>query len=322
MSSVLPAGRATARVTVPPKATRRQWLLAWLREPLLHFLLLGGLLFALDAHVNRDRSDPRVIVIDAAVDQQAMRVFREARGREPSADELYALRSHIQPGALAALGVQSDFTSDTTNKVGSSNTLALIYSYFLTDNLAIKFEGGIPAEFKLYGSGVVQPTGPLGSAVAVDLGSPDFNPLAKVTQWSPAILLQYYFRDAQEKIRPYVGVGATYTWFTDIKADEDFKNALNTRFGATLAAGNGKLGQSTTVDAAAADDLAPIFNMGVSAELTDRWSLSGSVSYTLLKTTANITIDAEDGTRLATSRTKLDLNPLVVAFVLGYRFDL
>ncbi|MBP6903452.1 MAG: peptidyl-prolyl cis-trans isomerase [Burkholderiaceae bacterium] len=92
MSSVLPAGRATARVTVPPKASRRQWLLAWLREPLLHFLLLGGLLFALDAHVNRDRSDPRVIVIDAAVDQQAMRVFREARGREPSADELYALR--------------------------------------------------------------------------------------------------------------------------------------------------------------------------------------------------------------------------------------
>jgi len=237
-------------------------------------------------------------------------------------DSSTPLRSHIQPGALAALGVQSDFTSDTTNKVGSSNTLALIYSYFLTDNLAIKFEGGIPAEFKLYGSGVVQPTGPLGSAVAVDLGSPNFNPLAKVTQWSPAILLQYYFRDAQEKIRPYVGVGATYTWFTDIKADEDFKNALNTRFGATLAAGNGKLGQSTTVDAAAADDLAPIFNMGVSAELSDRCSLSGSVSYTLLKTTANITIDAEDGTRLATSRTKLDLNPLVVAFVLGYRFDL
>ena len=236
-------------------------------------------------------------------------------------DSSTPLQSHIQPGALAALGVQSDFTSDTTNKVGSSNTLALIYSYFLTDNLAIKLEGGIPAQFKLYGNGVVQPTGPLGAAVAVDLGDSNYNPLAKVTQWSPAILLQYYFRDAQEKIRPYVGVGATYTWFTGIKADEDFKQALNTRFGSTLSLANGKTG-ATTVGASAADDLAPIFNMGVSAELSDRWSLSGSVSYTLLKTTASITIDAADGTRLSTSRTKLDLNPLVAAIVVGYRFDL
>lgn len=237
-------------------------------------------------------------------------------------DKSRPLAAHIEPGALAALGVQSDFVSDTTNHVGSSNTLALTYSYFVTDHLAVKVEGGIPANFKLYGDGVVQPTGPLGAAVAIDLGDASYNPLAKAKQWSPAILVQYYFRDANEKIRPYLGIGATYTWFTDIKADDDFNNALNTRFGATLAAGNGKLGQSTTVGAAASDDLAPIFNMGVSAELSKRWSLSGSLSYTLLKTTANITIDAEDGTRLATSRIKLDLNPLVAALVVGYRFDL
>ena len=41
----------------------------------------------------RPRSDdPRIIVIDAEVDAQARQVFKEARGREPNADELYALR--------------------------------------------------------------------------------------------------------------------------------------------------------------------------------------------------------------------------------------
>lgn len=65
---------------------------AWWREPLLHFLLIGAALFGLDAWVNRDRDDPRLIVIDAAVDQEAIQVFREARGRDPNAEELYALR--------------------------------------------------------------------------------------------------------------------------------------------------------------------------------------------------------------------------------------
>jgi hypothetical protein len=64
----------------------------WLREPLLHFVLLGGALFALD-HLIADRSDdPRTIVLDASVDAQARQAFATARGRDPGAEELEALR--------------------------------------------------------------------------------------------------------------------------------------------------------------------------------------------------------------------------------------
>jgi hypothetical protein len=64
----------------------------WVREPLLHFVMLGGLLFAMDyAIVGRD-DDARAIVIDGAVDAEAREVFEEARGYEPDEDELYALR--------------------------------------------------------------------------------------------------------------------------------------------------------------------------------------------------------------------------------------
>ncbi len=64
----------------------------WLREPLLHFLLIGAALFAVDAWVASRTEDPRVIVIDAAVDREAIKVFKTARGRDPNEEELFALR--------------------------------------------------------------------------------------------------------------------------------------------------------------------------------------------------------------------------------------
>jgi len=66
--------------------------LAWWREPLVHFLVLGGLLFAVD-HVMVSRADdPRTIIVGAEVDKEARDTFKAARGREPDAKELAALR--------------------------------------------------------------------------------------------------------------------------------------------------------------------------------------------------------------------------------------
>lgn len=71
---------------------RQHGLTRWLREPLLHFLLLGALLFAVDHFVNGRVDDPHTIRVDASVDEQAIQVFKAARGREPNEEELYALR--------------------------------------------------------------------------------------------------------------------------------------------------------------------------------------------------------------------------------------
>lgn len=75
-----------------PDTPVRRALPRWLREPLLHFMLLGGALFAVDQVINGSADDARAIVVDAAVDKEALDVFRAARGREPNTDELYALR--------------------------------------------------------------------------------------------------------------------------------------------------------------------------------------------------------------------------------------
>ena len=62
------------------------------REPLVHFLLLGALVFAADAMIFQRKDDPRVIAMGPEVDAEARTLFKTSLGREPSAAELKQLR--------------------------------------------------------------------------------------------------------------------------------------------------------------------------------------------------------------------------------------
>ncbi|MFT3931616.1 MAG: peptidylprolyl isomerase [Spongiibacteraceae bacterium] len=70
----------------PPSSLRNLW-----REPLLHFLLLGGLLFAVDHVLVSRRDDPHTIVVGPEVDREAIELFTKERQREPNEEELKAL---------------------------------------------------------------------------------------------------------------------------------------------------------------------------------------------------------------------------------------
>ena len=62
------------------------------REPLVHFLLLGALVFAADVMVFERQDDPRVIAVGPEVDVEARTLFKTSLGREPSAAESQQLR--------------------------------------------------------------------------------------------------------------------------------------------------------------------------------------------------------------------------------------
>ena len=64
----------------------------FLAEPLLHFLILGGLLFWLDSRLVERRDDPRVIHLDAAVEAEIRQLFSAERGRDPDPAEMRALQ--------------------------------------------------------------------------------------------------------------------------------------------------------------------------------------------------------------------------------------
>ena len=75
-----------------PVVRLRSALPAWLQEPLVHFVVLGALVFAADHVLVGQADDPRTIVVGADVDSEARQVFKASRGRDPDAKELAALR--------------------------------------------------------------------------------------------------------------------------------------------------------------------------------------------------------------------------------------
>jgi hypothetical protein len=83
---------ADSAANISAAASRRFSAPAWMREPLFHFIVLGAVLFGIDHMLATRDEDPHTIVIDAQVDAQAIKVFKDARGKEPTDEELYALR--------------------------------------------------------------------------------------------------------------------------------------------------------------------------------------------------------------------------------------
>lgn len=63
----------------------------WLREPLLHFIVLGGVLFGVDHFVSGRAADPHTIIVGADVNKEATEMFKASRGRDPNPTELEAL---------------------------------------------------------------------------------------------------------------------------------------------------------------------------------------------------------------------------------------
>ncbi|MBR0566855.1 peptidyl-prolyl cis-trans isomerase [Azoarcus sp. L1K30] len=79
----------SSRTTDANRGSRRQ---KWLSEPLVHFLLIGALLFAIDHFLISSGDTSSRIVVSAKVDELAQEAFRQARGHAPNAEELQALR--------------------------------------------------------------------------------------------------------------------------------------------------------------------------------------------------------------------------------------
>jgi PPIC-type PPIASE domain len=67
-------------------------LKSWLHEPLLHFAVLGGLVFALDHVIASHKADPKVITMSPVAEQEARDIFRSAQGRSPTPAEMQILR--------------------------------------------------------------------------------------------------------------------------------------------------------------------------------------------------------------------------------------
>ncbi|WP_179403057.1 OmpW/AlkL family protein [Burkholderia guangdongensis] len=175
--------------------------------------------------------------------------------------------------------------------ISDADTFGLTAGYFVTDHIATELVFGIPPKFDLTGKGQFEPFGKIGQAY----------------QWSPALLVKYYFNDANAKFRPYLGIGATYIWFTGTKI-------TNSAFEQNVLQG--------PTSATASNQWAPVFNGGFTYNFTDHWFGGLSISYIPVSATATLTTARATpvGTLTQVSKAKINLNPIVTYLNVGYRF--
>jgi len=119
-----------------------------------------------------------------------------------------------------------------------------------------------------------------------------FDEIGETWIFPPALSLQYHFNPVNG-FKPYFGVGAQYIHFFDTKSEEFGGTAdIDDAFGFTLQA-------------------------GADYEIGNGWYLNADIKKTWLET--DVTIVSAGGNRITSD---FDLDPLIVSFNLGYRFNL
>ncbi len=160
--------------------------------------------------------------------------------------------------------------------IDNNTQLGLTFDYMVTDNFGVELLAATPFRHKVG-------LGPTGT-------------LATVRQLPPTLMAQWYFGDANSKLRPYVGAGINYTMFFDTKFNDTGKGA-----------GLSNLSVKNSWGAAG--------QVGMDYMLDKNWMLNMSVWY--------INIDTKVEFDSATAgRQSIDtkINPWVFMFGAGYTF--
>lgn len=182
----------------------------------------------------------------------------------------------------------------TGSTVNDADTFGLAYTHFFTDNFALTVDAGVPPKFNLYGEGALEGLGKLGSA----------------KQWSPAVIGKWYFGQAEDKWRPFVGLGVTHVWYSSVELTPGLQNLVTVPFA----------GPGGSASAHLSSSWAPVANVGIAYNLDEKWSIGFSLSYIPLDTDAEIVGRNAAGTVVSRHKTNLTIDPYVTFLSVGYKF--
>ena len=153
-------------------------------------------------------------------------------------------------------------------EIDSNMQLGLTLSYMLTDNWGVELLAATPFSHSVSTAGLGE--------------------VAKVKHLPLTLMAQYYFGDANSKVRPYVGAGINYTTFFD----EQGRGALD--------------GTDVSVDSS----WGMAGQVGLDMAINDRWFVNASAWI--------MDIDTDVHTAVGTINTSID--PMAFMFGVGYRF--
>ncbi|AQS37215.1 outer membrane protein W [Shewanella psychrophila] len=182
----------------------------------------------------------------------------------------------IRAGAVVVAPNESSEQVATFGEFGvSSNTqLGLNFGYMLTDNIGIELLAATPFSH--------------------DISLPDVGKIAETKQLPPTLVVQYYFGNAESKLRPYIGGGVNFTNFYDNEFTNDLGGALS-----DLSMGN-SWGLAAQV--------------GLDYQVNKNWLVNASVWYAQISTDVKFNLGGEATT------IETDIDPWVYMVSVGYTF--
>lgn len=258
-------------------------------------------------------------------------------------------------GETTIYGLENFATAGTELESDNVNTVGMLFNYYINDNWGVELKAGIPPRVDILGkdeviapfTGEVSPSG-AGSTLVGDFDIKKDIQITDLTQgngvsasaraWLPAALVQYQFgKSGVNKFRPYVGVGAMYAYFNDIKMNQGLVNDLavaggwlqlikDDKAGAALgtkeeirknpSAGVADMKVKSKADSA----IAPIINVGATYDFNESWYAVGSLSYAKLDSDTTITVENAAGEQLIEAVSNIDIDPYISYLGVGYRF--
>lgn len=163
---------------------------------------------------------------------------------------------------------------------------ALSYERRLSDVWAVQFQGGIPPRLTAVGAGGAAPVGTV----------------ATTRIWFPTLLVRYSLPSIGA-ITPYIGIGMTYTFFTQQSVSAGYTAALQ--------------GNSSTVDLKS--DWGPYARLGFEYPINKNWCLNLEYSGFRLATTATVATQTP-GAGLIARHVDIKDTPQIFGLTLGYKF--
>lgn len=183
---------------------------------------------------------------------------------------------HVSGGVMSAPSFPN---SKTDAGAATQGSVGLTYMY--TDNISVDLPLAPAFTHKLYGAGALAGMGQVGQVDSLPI----------------SVFFQYRFFEASSTFRPYVGLGATYAYFTNPKGS------------AALTALTNPGGAPTTLTVDSQFIVTP--QIGASIALTDKWSVDVAYTQSILKTT----------THLSTGQTSdINLDPSSLSVSFGFKF--
>ena len=168
----------------------------------------------------------------------------------------------------------------------SLDIFAISYERRLSPNWAVQLQVGIPPTITAFGTGVAESVGTV----------------AKARIWFPTVLALYTFTNLPV-IRPYIGVGATYTFFTEEESSQAYTAAVQ--------------GSSSSIGLKSS--LGPYIRLGFEYPINERWGINMDYSTYRLKTKATIGTQTP-GFGEITRHIDINDSPRIFGLTVNYKF--